>query len=99
MKEKTALGILEKLEDVYLTKSLANHLYVKQRLYSYKFTEDKSVIEQLGDFNKAIDDLENIDATIGDEDKAILLLNALPKSYEQLRDAIMYGRDKTITLS
>lgn len=99
VKETNALGILEKLESLYLTKSLANRLYMKQRLYSYRFTEDKSAIEQLGDFNKAIDDLENIDATIGDEDKAILLLNALPKSYEQMRDAIMYGRDKTITLS
>ena len=97
-KETTAAGILKKLENLYLTKSLANRLFMKQRLYSYKFLEDKGVLEQLEDFNKAIDNLENIDVTIGDEDKAILLLNALPRSYDQLRDAIMYGREGTITL-
>ena len=97
-KETTAAGILEKLEGLYLTKSLANRLLMKQRLYSYKFQEDKGILEQLEDFGKVVDDLENIDVTIGDEDKAILLLNALPKSYDHLRDAIMYGREGTITL-
>ena len=78
-KEKTAANILTKLEELYLTKSLANRLFMKQRLYSYKFLEGKGVLEQLEDFNKAVDDLKNIDVTIGDEDKAILLLNALPR--------------------
>ena len=80
-KETTTTGILEKLEALYLTKSLANRLLMKQRLYSYKFLEDKGILEKLEDFSKVIDDLENIDVTIGD-DKAILLLNALPKSYD-----------------
>ena len=53
-------------------------------------------MEQLEDFNKAIDDLENIDVSIGDEDKTILLLNALPKTYDHPRDAIMYGREGII---
>ena len=38
-------------------------------------------------------DLENIDITISDEDKAILLLTSLDASYTNMRDAIMYGRD------
>lgn len=49
-------------------------------------------------FNKSIDDLENIDVSLGVEDEAIILLNALPKSYEQLKDAMMYGRERTIIL-
>ena len=52
-KETTALGILEKCEDLYMTKSLANRLFVKQRLYSYMFTEEKNIMEQLRDFNKS----------------------------------------------
>lgn len=95
-KETTTAGILARLENLYLTKSLANRLCMKQRLYSYKFLDEKGVLEQLKDFNKAIDDLENIDVTIGDEDKAILLLNALPRSYNHIRDAMMYGREGTI---
>lgn len=98
-KETTAASILEKLDGLYMTKSLANRLLMKQRVYDYKFLEEKGIIEQLKDFNKAIDDLENIDVTLSDKDRAILLLNALPKLYDQLRDAIMYGREGTIALA
>ena len=97
--ETTASGILKKLDEVYLAKSLANRLYMKRRLYSYSFSDDKSIVEQLEDFSKSIDDLEAVDVKISDEDKAILVLNALPSSYDQLRDAILYGRDKAITLN
>lgn len=65
---------------------------------SFKIAEDKGIIDQLDDFHKIIDDLENIDVKIDDEDKAVILLNSLPKSYEQLKDAMLYGRDNTITL-
>ena len=44
-----------------------------------------------------MDDLGSVDVKISDEDKAILTLNALPSSYDQLSDAIIYGRDKSIT--
>ena len=71
---------------------------MKQRLYSYKFLDDKGIEDQLEEFNKAVDDLENIDVSLDDEDKAILLFNALPKSFDHLRDAMLYGREKTITL-
>ena len=98
-KETTAAGILTKLESLYMTKSLANRLCMKQRLYYYRFLEDRGISEQLEEFNKAVDDLENIDVQIDDEDKAIMLLNALPKSYDHLRDAMVYGREKTITLT
>ena len=56
-------------------------------------------MEQYDDFTKLVDDLEAVDVKLSDEDKAILVLNALPKSYDQLRDAILYGRDKPITLA
>ena len=97
--EKTTAAILAKLDEVYLAKSLANRLYMKRRLYSYSFIEEKSIIEQLEDFTKSINDLEAVDVKISDEDKAIIVLNALPNSYDQMRDAILYGRDKPITLS
>ena len=85
---------------------------MKRRIYSYSFIEDRSIIEQQEDFTKSINDLEAVDVRISDGDKAILVLNALPDSYDQMRDAILYGRaydqmrnmilygrDKAITLA
>ena len=97
-REESTAAIWKKLEELYMTKSLANRLYLKQRLYSFKFVDDKAIGDQLDQFNKIVDDLENVDAKMEEEDKAIALLNALPKSFEQLRDAMLYGREKAITL-
>ena len=36
-KEMTAAGIWKKLETLYMTKSLANHLYLKKKLYTTTF--------------------------------------------------------------
>ena len=96
--QKTAAEILERLDEIYCSKSLANRLYMKRRVYSYCFSSDKSILEQLEGFNKAVDDLVACDVRVSDEDKAILALNALPDSYDQLRDAISYGRDKRLLL-
>lgn len=90
-REKTAAGVWMKLESLYMTKSFTNRLFMKQKLYAYKITEDRSMEDQIDEFNKALDDLENLDVKLEDEDKAILLLNALPKSYDHLKDAMLYG--------
>ena len=59
------------------------------------YTENKSVTEQLSEFNKIIDDLTNIDVKIEDEDQTFHLLCALPKSLEHLKDALLYGKEGT----
>ena len=60
--------------------------------------EDKSVHDQIDEFNKIIDGLEDIEVKLKEEDKALILLNALPKSYENLKHAMLYRREKIITL-
>ncbi|KHN39924.1 Retrovirus-related Pol polyprotein from transposon TNT 1-94, partial [Glycine soja] len=80
-KETTVAGVRSKLEGLYMTKSLVNHLYLR------------SVGEQLDLFNKLILDLENIDVTIDDEDQALLLLCSLPKSYSHFKRTLLLGRD------
>ncbi|KAL6340066.1 hypothetical protein AAG906_038901 [Vitis piasezkii] len=82
-----------KLESLYMTKSLANRLHKKIKLYTFKMTSGMSIEEHLDHFNKIILDLENIDIKVSDEDKAILLLTSLDASYTNMKEAIMYGRD------
>jgi hypothetical protein len=97
-RERIAAAMWVKLESLYMSKSLAHRLCLKQQLYSFKMTEARSIIEQLSDFSKILDDLENIEVKLDDEDKALLLLNSLPRTYEHFKDAILYGKEQTITL-
>jgi len=43
-------------------------------------------MEKLVNFNKIMDDLENIEVKFDDEDKVLLLLNALIKIFEHFND-------------
>lgn len=55
-------------------------------------------MEQLIEFHEIIDDFKNIDVKIKDEDKTLLLLRSLPKSFEHFKDAFLYLKEETITL-
>ena len=92
-KAKSAAELWLKLESLYMTKSLANLLHKKIKLYTFKMTPGMLIEEHLDHFNKIILDLENIDITVLDEDKAILLLIFLDASYTNMKEVIMYGRD------
>ena len=91
-KEPIAASMWSKLESLYMTKYLAHRKFLKQKLYSFKMLESKTVTEQLTEFNKILDDLENIDVNLEDEDKAILLLCAIPRSFESFKDNMLYGK-------
>nr|CAN70013.1 hypothetical protein VITISV_017116 [Vitis vinifera] len=92
-KAKPTAELWLKLESLYMTKSLANRLHKKIKLYTFKITPGMSIEEHFDHFNKIILDLENIDITVSNEDKAILLLTSLDASYTNMKEAIMYGRD------
>ncbi|KAK2421738.1 alpha carbonic anhydrase [Trifolium repens] len=97
-KETNAASMWAKLESLYMTKSVAHKLFLKQKLYFYRMVESKSITEQLAEFNKIIDDLANIDVKLEDEDKALHLLCILPKSYESFKDTMLYGKETPVTL-
>ncbi|RVW68241.1 Retrovirus-related Pol polyprotein from transposon TNT 1-94 [Vitis vinifera] len=67
-------------------------------LYSFKMVEGKSIEDQTDEFNKITDDLENVDVKMEEEDQAVILLSALPKSYEHFVGAMLYGREQSLTL-
>lgn len=99
MKEKTALDMWKALERSYQTKSLPNRIYMKQRFYSFKMEESKSLDENMDVFLKLVSDLASVQVNISEEDQAIFLLNSLPKAYEQMAHSLKYGKGKdTITV-
>jgi len=80
-----------------MTMSLAQSKFLKQQLYSFEIVESNAILEQLTEFNKILDDLENIEVHLEDEDKVILLLCALTRSFESFEDTILYGKEGTVT--
>lgn len=97
-RETTDVSMWNKVDSLHMTKSLAHRQCLKQQLYFYRMVESKPIMEQLTEFNKIIDDLANIDVNLDDEDKALHLLCALPKSFENFKDTMLYGKEGTITL-
>ena len=92
-KETSAAGIWSKLTSLYMTKSLANRLYLKKKLYTFYMSPGTKLGDHIDEFNKLILDLANIDIEIEDEDQALMLLTSLPSSYENFVETLLYGRE------
>nr|GEW73531.1 retrovirus-related Pol polyprotein from transposon TNT 1-94 [Tanacetum cinerariifolium] len=91
--ETTAVGVWSKFETLYMTKSLANKLYLKKKLYTFYMLAGRKISEHTNEFNKIVLDLANIEVKFEDEDLTLLLLTSLPSSYEHFVDTLLYGRE------
>ncbi|TXG53987.1 hypothetical protein EZV62_019243 [Acer yangbiense] len=92
--ETTAFNIWKKLEGLYLTKSLTNKIYLKERLFSFKMDPSKGLGQNLDEFKKMTIELANASENekLSDENEAIILLNSLPESFKDVKAAIKYDR-------
>ena len=55
--------------------------------------ENVDVLQHLSKFKSLVSQLLQFKVTFDDEDKAILLLESLPSSYENLMTTLLYGKD------
>ncbi|GKB51144.1 hypothetical protein Tco_0901897, partial [Tanacetum coccineum] len=76
-----------------MTKSLADRLYLKKKLYTYYMSPRTKLGDHIDEFNKLILDLANINIEIEDEDHAFMLLTSLPLSYENFVEIMLYRRE------
>ena len=95
--ETTAAALWLKLESLYMTKSLANKLRLKERLYTIRMVEGTPIQSHLNEFNSIIMDLENIEVKIDDEDKAVLLVVSLPSTYKHFKEIMLYSNNDTLS--
>ncbi|GKC81202.1 retrovirus-related pol polyprotein from transposon TNT 1-94 [Tanacetum coccineum] len=91
--ETTTSEVWLELETLYMTKSLANKLYLKKKLYTFYMPAGRKISEHIDEFNKIVLDLANTKVKFEDKDLALLLLTSLPASYEHFVDTLLYGRE------
>ncbi|KAG8478329.1 hypothetical protein CXB51_028050 [Gossypium anomalum] len=92
--EKTSSALWKRLETLYVTKSLANRLVLKQHLFTFRMNECEVIRDHISQFITLLNDLKNIEVHIDDEDQAMLLLCSLPPSYKSFKETLIFGRDK-----
>ena len=69
--EESACGIWTKLENLYMSKTLRNKLYLKKQLYALHMGEGTTFLSHLNVLNGLITQLANLGVKIEDEHKAI----------------------------
>ncbi|KAL5557712.1 hypothetical protein UlMin_033923 [Ulmus minor] len=92
-----AAGTWKKIDELYLVKYLPNKIYLLEQLFGFKMDTKKTIDQNLDYFNKILLDLGNSRKKFEDEDVSVILLNSLPDSFDEVRNAIKYGRDTLST--
>jgi hypothetical protein len=95
MDEESPVIVCLKLKSQYMSKSLTNKLYLKQRLYGLKMAEGSNLSQHINVFNQIIPDLKKVDVKFKDEEKVLMLLNSLSTSstYENLVTTMTWGKE------
>ena len=92
MDEEYSATVWLKLESQYMSKSLTPKLLLKKQLYDLKMVEGSALDQHINVFNRIISELNQVNVKF-EEDMAMILLNSLPESYENLVTTLMWGKE------
>ncbi|KAL2252587.1 UNVERIFIED_CONTAM: Retrovirus-related Pol polyprotein from transposon TNT 1-94 [Sesamum indicum] len=92
-KQNSARDLWEKLEELYTNVSLPSKLFLHEKFFRCKLDLSKTIDENLDDFTRLVQDIKLIGDKNIDEYSPIVLLNAIPDTYSNVKAAIKYGRD------
>ena len=84
VEKKTAKEIWDALVKLYEVKSLHNRIFLKRKLYTLRMSESTSVTDHINNLNTLFAQLTASDFNIVENERAELLLQSLPDSYDQL---------------
>ncbi|KAL0446318.1 UNVERIFIED_CONTAM: Retrovirus-related Pol polyprotein from transposon TNT 1-94 [Sesamum latifolium] len=92
-KQNSAKALWDKLEELYIESSLPNKLFLLENFFRYKLDVSKNIDDNIDDFTKLIQHIKLIGDKNIDDYTPIVLLNAIPEMYGDMKSAIKYGRD------
>ncbi|KAL0366971.1 UNVERIFIED_CONTAM: hypothetical protein Sradi_3587200 [Sesamum radiatum] len=91
--QNSARELWEKLEELYTETSLPTKLFLLEKFFKYKLDLSKNIDDNIDEFAKLIQDIKlTADKSI-DDYSPIVLFNAIPDTYNDVKSAIKYGRD------
>lgn len=92
LNEKSPSNLWEKLETIYMSKSLTNRLYLKKQLLELKINKQIDVRDHINKFNKCIIQLLSIGIRIDEANQVIILLASLTKLHETVVTTLLVGK-------
>ncbi|KAK4395819.1 Retrovirus-related Pol polyprotein from transposon TNT 1-94 [Sesamum angolense] len=91
-KHNSTKDLWNKLEELYTETSLPSKLFLLEKFFRYKLYLSKNINENI-DFTKLIQDIKLTGDKNIDDYSLIVLLNAIPETYGDVKAAIKHGRD------
>ncbi|KAL0402478.1 UNVERIFIED_CONTAM: Retrovirus-related Pol polyprotein from transposon TNT 1-94 [Sesamum latifolium] len=91
--QKSTRDLWDKLDELYTESSLPSKLILLEKFSRYKLDVSKTIDDNMDDFTKLIQDIKLTDDKNIDDYSPIVLLNAIPETYGDVKSAIKYGRD------
>lgn len=64
-----------------------------EKFFSFRIDPSKELEDSLDTFNKLVHDITNAGDKVSEEYKAVVLLNAIPHTYKEVKVEIKYGKD------
>ncbi|KAK4386043.1 Retrovirus-related Pol polyprotein from transposon TNT 1-94 [Sesamum angolense] len=92
-KQNTAKELWDKLEELFTETSLPSKLFLLEIFFRYKLDMSKNIEENIDEFTKLVQDIKLTGDKNIDDYTPIVLLNAIPNVYSDVKAAIKYGRD------
>lgn len=71
-------------------------MYTREKFFTFKMDQNKTLSENLDEFERMTSEFKSLDEKIGDENVAFVHLNSLPEAYKEVKTTLKYGRE-TIT--
>jgi hypothetical protein len=87
-KEKTTKGLMDALAKLYEKLLASNKVFLMKRLFKMNMSEGGSIADHLNEFNTVTNELSSVKVDFDDEVRDLLILCALPESWNSLVMAV-----------